>query len=346
MLLIKEFGLEYQCKTLIETACCLLGIVVLLVACKGESLLQKEIDHPEIQTYTMMLSPDGHYLALSTNLGLSLYETDTLTRQWFRRIEKHPPWKLIFSHDEKILSAISAEKSTLWNVDDGQKIRELSWEAQPVDIQFSPDDTMLAMTDGKYTLTIWDSKMSEIIHTLELGFEGFKSGPSEIWSVAWCLDGTTIVTMKVFPEISMIKWNVETGEQLVGHRGYLYTEQLTFNSDGQLLVFDNMQGTTIWDTVTSQKIGTIPSLNGYDAVSFVWSPDGRQLILGLFGGTVIVWDVLENKQAFELVGHTAPPLSMVVPRDTMILISVSQKELIVWDIETYAKLRVLPIPLM
>lgn len=330
---------EFMGAYALRTILCLLVAALITNSCTA-GLLQRATSPVEEGIYAIALSPDGSSLAVSDNLGLHLYQTDTFQEVWFSSSDS-PAWRLAFSPDGTKLASIASEKAILWDAWSGKRLRTLTWDAQPVDLRFSPDGSMLALADNSHVVTVWDAEMDEVISTTHMKVEGFRSGLVEVWSIAWSPNDTTLAAVLVWPNSGMTVWNAETGERLRVSQGHTCADSLVFSPSGAMLVSSWGGEVAVWDVQTAEQLYTLESVP--HASSLAWSPDGTMLVLGISDGTVSWRDAETGEQLSTFTVLTSPMLSdgLALLPDGTTAISASRNEIVVWDIRTGERLRTL-----
>jgi len=262
-------------------------------------------------------SPDGRTVATG-GLDNTVRVWDVETRALRSTLRGHRSWvvETVFSPDGKTLASSAAVDRTLgatldsdeirlWDVETGQERGVLRFQnLDRTDIYalaFSPDGNGLVTgsshmdrDSGQLTgrLTLWDLATGET----ELIYRD-RVGP--ILAVAFSPDGKTLASGG-FSRIPRL-WDVASGDrlhQLPRQRDWVYA--LAFSPDGEILVTGagntrartrTSPGTlTLWDAASGTMITTIDTDN-HGVTSVAFSPDGRQLAVGIFEGNTKVFGI-------------------------------------------------------
>ena len=154
-------------------------------------------------------SPDGIHIAVSSNIGIWLY--DAKTGRELALLDTQSIWgnPLAFSPDGTKLAATDGPIK-LWDVSTQTKIATFEGQAGGT-VAFSPDGTKLASGSVDKTVKLWEVSTGKNISTL--------TGHTELpRSVAFSPDGTKLASGSVDKTVKL--WEVSTGKNintLMGH---------------------------------------------------------------------------------------------------------------------------------
>ncbi len=158
-------------------------------------------------------SPDGIHIAVSSNIGIWLY--DAKAGRELALLDTQSIWgnPLAFSPDGTKLAATDGPIK-LWDVSTQTKIATFEGQAGGA-IAFSPDGTKLASGSADKTVKLWEVETGKNVDTLE----GHRDW---VWSVMFSPDSTKLAS----GSDNMVElWEVETGKNLD-----------TFQGDGRALM--------------------------------------------------------------------------------------------------------------
>jgi hypothetical protein len=167
----------------------------------------------------------------------------------------------------------------------------------------------------------------------KLDFVSFKGHSSDVNSVAFSPDGTTLASVSDDKTIKL--WNLASKKEihtLKGHSSWIWT--VAFSPDGKILASGSADKTIkLWDVDTGKLISTLKGdTDGVTSVAF--SPDGKILASGSLDKTIKLWNVT-GKLIRTLEGHTSAISSVVFSPDGKTLASGSwDKTIKLWNLET------------
>ncbi|MBZ0309497.1 MAG: hypothetical protein K8I82_25770 [Anaerolineae bacterium] len=212
-------------------------------------------------------------------------------RQSFRQI---PFQRVAWSHDGETIAVASATGIRLFDAETLERV--LLPDLPQANLTFSPDDRLLALTDGAGSLWLWDVTASEVVWTLEVQAD----------QVAFSPDGTLLLSTG-FQEIRL--WDVATSTQIhrmefapcVEEEGYYCgVVQAAFSPDGKSIV---TLAVTLeeyrqavwqqWDVETWEKLQEFVPETVYDTTRILFNPNGKNVVVG-DGIWVWIWDVETN----------------------------------------------------
>lgn len=247
-------------------------------------------------------SPDGQQIAAGGDVGLYLYDGQSLEEIW-QVPSDSSILSLSFSPLGDILAVGSANGSiSLIDREGGQIIT--STPANEGD------------QNGVYSLA-WND--SENALRLAVGFNDGTVAISEIVLEEGDQDG----------DLS----NIEVLGLLERQAGGVTA--MAFNPNGKVLATGNRGGRIeLWDTSTMQWFGV---LQGHDpgnaVISLAWSPDSRQLLSGSLDDSFIIWDILNFEQLRRLEGDGDAIQVDYSPDGKTFASATSTGEVNIWDQE-------------
>ncbi len=198
-------------------------------------------------------SPDGQYLAVSSKIGIWLYDATT-----YQELALMPNSEkistLAFSPDGKTLISglgggatnVRSRELNLWDVADRKKIASFGGGMGP--IVFSPDGKTIASTFN-YPI-LWDVTTRERLADLQ-------GSPNSSFRrcLAFSPDGTLLASSE---NNTVRLWNIATQQTIAifNHRATTYS--IAFSPDGKTLATSSADLTIkLWDIVTGTEINTI-----------------------------------------------------------------------------------------
>lgn len=308
-------------------------------------------DHPCWSVF----SPDGTRLAVCSPYVEAVVLLDAATGDKVREIPVKKASGisgLAFTRDGKQLVGAGKHKEAyLWDVATGSEVRRFVGHTHDsVDtLSLSPDDKLLVTGSGDKTVRVWEVATGQELRQLEDTTNGAQSlaflpdgkrvvvglnSPGEragVWDattgkrlfeligtrVAASGDGHKLATMKAGGGLEILWWDAATGKQLFSTSLPVWTNQLTFSPDSDLLASASGPDRVIrlYSTATGQEVTDVPVLSGsiqYLAVSENSARLSWQLCNAL-ANTALVWDVAQKKTLFQ--SHPAKTDRPALSRD-------------------------------
>ncbi len=191
-------------------------------------------------------SGDGKTLAIIGIAGCVIWDVDTRSK-----IATFPQSKdVMFTDLGKTLTIIEHDRYTIWDIETRRETTTLS----PTHEQFerlvlSPDGSLLATTDGKGVVNIWETKNNTEPQPLTSGY----TNPFTV--LAFSHDGKTLASGDNTGNIQL--WDTDTqtkritikaGKNLIGG--------LAFSKDSTILTSVSNADLIVWNVATGEKIAT------------------------------------------------------------------------------------------
>ena len=274
---------------------------------------------------TVAFSPDGHTLAVSSGIGIWLY--DVATQNELALFTGHKGWvnSVAFSPDGTMLVSGSSSSYSgtlkLWDVSTGSNIATLgdnrTWRQAIRSVAFSPDGITIAA--GSYgAVELWDVASESKIATLE-------GHPRWVGSIAYSPDAKKVAAGLNDDKVELWDINSRTKTTLT-HEGLV--NSVAFSLDGTTLASAGAGIVKLWDVATQTVATTLR--NTYGPVAF--SPDG----IMLFAGKKL-WDVNTTTvhATFDVQAG-----SVTFSPNGRTLATTAHEEVRLWDIQTKNNVRI------
>jgi len=255
--------------------------------------------------YQGEFSPDGRFIAISSNSGLKIFDTlsGKLSGTYSSSAE-------LFAFDHAGTSiALMTEEGTIniILVPDGKKLHSIpssNLGAQPIHaLIFSPDDKLLLIPTYNASITLWDVKNKLVKNVIPGSYPAaFSDDGNFIAAAANAGLGFWSESLDQIPRI----YDVKTGylrHELKGHSKYLSIAK--FSPDGNMVLTDSWDRTArLWDIRNGRLHAT---LTGHSILihSAEFSPDGKYILTSSKNETANVWDVRTGGLLFSVFGDTA-----------------------------------------
>jgi len=291
---------------------------------------------------SMVLSPDGNYLAVGSFSGqLRVWNVADGKPLMTIRGHSRMAWALAFSPDSRILASGGYDRSVkLWAVggeDSGRCLRILQGHDQWVRaVAFSPDGTLLATSGMDETIRLWDVREGTCLRILHGHI-----GP--VWAVAFSPDGTLLVTSGDDETVRL--WDVREGtclRILHGHTGEIMA--VAFHPKGELFASGGEDGRiNVWDVRSGRCLETL-QLRNTRAMSIAFNPEGTMLASGSYDGTVEVWQIggeSSPQRLRTLQGHSTWVSSVAFGPGGLLASASYGGKVKLWEVESGKCLRTL-----
>lgn len=208
-----------------------------------------------------------------------------------------------YTPDGSLLAMGTNDATTiLWDATTGKKQAVLNKDGYPDWTQFvvfSPDGAILATGGDSYEVKLWDITSRQLIRTLSTNFG------NDVNCAAFAPDGKTLATGSEDDTVRLWDWknSPKPREFITSHK--YRVNCISFTLDGSVIATGSDDETVkLTDANTGQEIATLFRDDGSEVVhsvrSVAFSPDGETLIVGMDGGTIVIWDVMNQRQRAEL----------------------------------------------
>lgn len=252
----------------------------------------------------VMFSPDGTRIAVSTAIGIWVYDVQTReavslfagiqTGEKERFLPSKPPEALTFSADAVLIASAHGKRIYVWDTVTGAAFAKLDEHPDPITaIALSPDSTKLATAGEDWVVRLWDVGTGKYLNSL-------KGHPGAVNALAFSPDGKILASVGT----TLRLWNADTGELLhADHKDLGSIDRLVFSPDGKILA-----GAGGWDRA------------------------------------VHLWDVSTRTLQKTPKGHTGEVKDIAFSSDSRTLVSVGSDAMRLWDVGTGTELKSLPTP--
>ena len=257
-------------------------------------------------TQSLVLSPDGRWLAANPKGNLEIWDTKTWTRA------TPPPagqfvWWMGFASAQLPLADLSAAGVRWWQIGAGLEARSF-WGATFA-AALSPDGKILATAAlrvpsasnyDRPNVSIWDVQTGRLLRTLaahEVGVSGVAFSPDGKWLATTGQEsrldpanlGASLAGMKHSIKLwDTGTWQLRTSLLFVGMGGGLGN----FSPDGRMLVVTARNSVTLYDVPDGRAV---KSLSGGGGGALRFSPGGQWLAQGSANG-IALWNLAALSQ--------------------------------------------------
>jgi len=250
--------------------------------------------------FTVVYSPDGRYLALSTGADGAAFEAvailDTRTRKVVSELpDLHGKAGLLrFLDGAKVLEVEVADtrppdpaESYLerFDVQSGRRLGRRVQISKYPELAWTSGDGRRMVTTGESGTTIRDATSRHVLHHIDAGFRG-----QDFWT-ALSRDGRTLAAGGQDGSLRLMDLRTGDVRTASGRHGAPVSRGIVFTADGRHVITPGEDGAVIvWDVKTAAAVETLTG-HGGPARALALSDNGRTLYSAGADGSVFVWDL-------------------------------------------------------
>ena len=160
-----------------------------------------------------------------------------------------------------------------------------------------------------------------------------------------CPDGKTLISGFYGGDRTICLWDLATGKLLrsfpTGYNNILFA----LSPDGRTLVetHEAKWEIRLWDVASGNELPRLDQMER-SASSFAFSPDGKTLASGTYGGSIDLWNLTTRKHSASLKTSKETVHTVAFTHDGKTLIASAGKTIILWDVTSRKELRTLTRP--
>ncbi|MBW6474410.1 MAG: hypothetical protein K0B14_14890 [Anaerolineaceae bacterium] len=256
---------------------------------------------------SLAVSPDGQWMAISTQFGVYLYHASTFAETWFAPFSEKAGL-VIFDPKSEHLGVVLENAIVILDVDNGKLVTRL--EDAGNSFAWSPDGRRLVSGSGCEQVTVWDTLNGASLKELSggkcsEGYSGIK--------VAWSADGRI--------------YGVSMGTKIFAWEGDTYAPMEDFSGEGAkdtwisniiaapvgnlLAQFDSMGMpiVAILDTKQNCQIHLLDQEVNWGNTTLAWAQDGQYLAVayGIQTGLILIWNAQTGQVEQKIEGYLTTP---------------------------------------
>jgi len=209
-------------------------------------------------------------------------------------------------------------KLKLWDISNSSLRTNLKGHGYPskwwgLDLAFSPDERMLAVTSSKHQIGVihlWDIANPSKSFLKRITFNSktirpqwtFKGNLSVVRTLTFSPNGKILASCGDSAGINL--WNTETGKLLFTFTDHQQGNMgLAFSPDGRILASADYNTIYLWDLTTRELFRKSRADGGIHVLQF--SPDGKTLVVGGGKGKIQLLDAHTGQLLSTHIGHTS-----------------------------------------
>ncbi len=279
----------------------------------------------------VVFSPDGKLLATWYAMtGVRLWQvTDGVLLRVLESGANH----VAFSPDDKTLATAEMGGAVrLWRVSDGTLVREMKGDTlNMVGVMFSPNGEMLASISQEGTTQLWHAADGKLLNTFDSSSAVTFSSDNQVLVVG---AGEDVRLGGIFGAPVWEKHAPGIRSMVISPDGTIIaTLAGELSRQG-----DNLR---LW-RVSDGSSRALPE--GNNALNLAFSPDGMQLALGMWDGTLRLLQASDDRVVRTMKGHSVQVQSVAFSPDGMLLASSAMQEVSLWRVGDGMLSRTLQVP--
>jgi WD40 repeat protein len=258
---------------------------------------------------SLAVSPNGKWLAISTQFGVYLYSTNTLNESWFTPLSDKA-WRVIFDPQSEQVGVATDSGIAILDVTSGALQVMLKHTGGSCgSFAWSPDGQRLVSGNGCEQVMVWDARDGSALKELRGGkcSEGY-SGITVAWGADNRIYGASMGT-------KILAWDGDTYAPIddfsaEGAKDTWISALLAAPVGNLLAQYDSM-GYPIVAIIDGEKDRQIQLLdqqvNG-PITALAWAPDGQHLAVayGMDTGLTLIWNAKTGKVDQKIEGFYTP----------------------------------------
>lgn len=265
--------------------------------------------------YAVAFSPDGRWVASGSSdntvwvwdVSAALNTRAVPGREVAHITHEDRVVAVTFSPDGRWVASGSWDSTArVWEAATGREVVRMVHSSEVNCVVFSPDGQWVASGSNDGTARVWEAatgqEVARMVH--KGGVDAVVFSPDGQWVASGSGDGMVWV------------WEAATGQKVAQMACEDPVATLAFSTDGRLIASGSGRillggngGGSVWEAATGQEVARL-SEGGVYAVAF--SPDGRQLASGGWGGMVAVLDIAAGSELTQ-VPNQEQVLTTVLP---------------------------------
>lgn len=282
----------------------------------------------------LALSNDGLWLAVSTPLGVYLYETATQREVWFHPFTSGDMYHVAFHvafRPDGVQLALGSAANELLILDTLSGATVLTLKGQKFLLgNWSPDGKSILTSGECEEVLVWDAESGKVTHTIQPARCNGVT-PGNIYAF-WSWDGRHIYTVYLD---SLSIWDAATYQLLTNSQpdddpAHAFVSLPVSSPTENFLAVSNGLGIDILDGETGKLLQTLTQnpLMGAPLGAVTWSRDGKRVLAAAGGATAdtgnwfSIWDVKTGQVLSAQKMSAASEMAFMPDDETLVGVSL------------------------
>ncbi|KAG8963317.1 hypothetical protein FRC03_003147 [Tulasnella sp. 419] len=300
----------------------------------------------DFQFSYLMYSVDGTQLSCYSSAGeVRIWDAKTgdLLQSFRNHVFYESPCFVSLSPDASLIAStrgidrmivVGAAQTPIQN-DPG----EIPLLEQVRSLVFSPDGAVIASISSERVIYLWDPHTAVCTTTFK-SFDFSRAIPKAVFSP----DGTKLAAVSTEWQngfdvqiLDVLDKGVESIK--FGNDGYKAPkcgelDTIAFSPDGnQFVLSSELGGIVIWDTISGNRIRSLPAQTDARVRSLLFSPDGTLLFSGCSNNMIMAWSITTGELCKSLMGHTESVSSLMISPDDRLISRDKSGKIIYWNVD-------------
>jgi len=317
----------------------MISIIMISMAC---NLFSKEETTPEVAVEEPVITEEGEPEVVESEE--EVWQPELIFKLDHGKVVD----SVAYSHDGTVFATGLYIQTKIWDAADGSLLNEIEMNHSVEDMDFLPDDQVIATGVSLGGVNTYSVTTGELIRKFHGGYDNF---------LALSPDGTLIATGN--RDGILWLWRVDEGELIAEmdpanvHEEYSeYIRSLAFSLDGQIIAAGHWDGVVfLWDALNHALVNTLRIDDKYSqAWDVAFSPDGQYLAVGgasmEFENFIAIWNVSTGEVVHSLEEYSRSG-SMHAPvdfsPDGSLLAAGAVDGIYIWSLPDFELIYFLPI---
>ena len=298
--------------------------------------------------WDLSFSPDGEYLAVTTDLGCWLYDLPTLTPLALFETERGMLERITFSRDAQWIATGNADGIVkVWDTQTLQCITKINYRGNMGNdgvrmLHFSGDGQYLAVSGyGRSAVYTWRTDANEPLLRFPIDAEDTKG---HNFPICFSPNGHLLAYVSsVSPQTTVTISDIDTSEHITdfSYPVPLGFQGLVFSPCGQYLASAHRNGDVQVCNVHNATSEIVHSACSTTSMKLAYTPDGTLRVAEVHEGKVVMWDTAQREKVGTLEFRTRRAICRFSGDGKQFAIA-NFREFRVWTAEE--PIRVLPMP--